>query len=289
MKRISEWIKNVSSWSINAKIFVVVIIILLLIFVKQFYFIVNPWERWMIIRLWNIKNKIYEPWLHLKAPFVEHAKYMNIQTQKIEKHAESASKDLQIVNSTIAFNYSVVPSEVINIYKNIWDLDVVEFRIIEPAIQETVKATTALFTAEELITKRQEVSVQMKQILFDKMKKIWLNVSDINIIDFQFSEEFNKAIENKVKAEQEALAEKNKLEQVKYEAQQRIETSRWRWEAKVLEAKAQAESIRIKAESIKAQWWKEYLKLKRIETRDWKLPTTILWSSDSSVLINMSE
>jgi len=247
---------------------------------------VQPGERWLVIRMGDVQERIYEPGFHLKLPFIERAKMINIQTQKLEKAAESASKDLQIVLSTIALNYNLDPTVVDDLYKNIWDLPIIAQKIIEPAIQETVKAANAKFTAEELITKRAEVNIEMITILRTKLEKNGIIVSDINIVDYQFSEEFNNAIENKVRAEQEALAEKNRLEKTKYEAQQTIEKSKWRSEAKILEAQAEAEAIRIKTEAIKAQWGKDYVTLKRIEKRNGSLPTTSLWNN-MPVIMNL--
>ncbi len=172
------------------------------------------------------------------------------------------------------------------LYKTIWTIWVIENKITQPAIEESVKAANALFTAEQLITKRQEVSEKMKEILKIKLEKVWIIIVDINIIDFQFSSEFNKAIEEKVKAEQDALAEKNRLEKIKYQAQQTIETAKWSSEAKLLQARADAEAIKIKTEAIKAQWWAEYVKLKWIEKRDGKLPITNMWW-DTPVIMNL--
>jgi prohibitin 2 len=118
----------------------------------------------------------------------------------------------------------------------------IEAKVITPSVQESVKATTAKYTAEELITKRQIVSQEIQNSLTDKLAKNGIIVSDVNIVDFNFSVGFNEAIEKKVKAEQEAFAEKNKLETVKYQAQQSIE-----------KAKAEAESIKIQASAIQSQ------------------------------------
>jgi regulator of protease activity HflC (stomatin/prohibitin superfamily) len=69
-----------------------------------------------------------------------------------------------------------------------------------------------------------------------------IEVTALNIIDFQFSEEFNLAIEAKVKAEQESLTQKNVLARKEYEAKQIIVT-----------AQAQAEAIKIQAQAINSQ------------------------------------
>ncbi len=194
---------------------------------------------------------------HLKVPFLEKVKKIEVRTQKMEITAASASKDLQNVQTTIALNYHVIPEEVSELYTKI-GLAYRE-RIIEPSVQEAVKSVTARFTAEELITKREEVKNQIKETLKDKLRKSYLVVDDFNIVNFQFSEQFDLAIEAKQIAEQEALRAERELEKVKIEAQQ-----------KVVQAEAEAESLRLQAEQIKES--KDILELRAIEKWDGKLP-----------------
>jgi putative hydrolase of the HAD superfamily len=125
----------------------------------------------------------------------------------------------------------------------------IESNVFSSAIQEAVKSATAKYTAEELITKRELVRNEIEGILKDKTKNYGLLISQVNIVNFEFSDSFDASIESKVRAEQDALTQRNKLEQVKYEAQQQIER-----------AKAEAETIRISAEAIQnrfAKLWHE--------------------------------
>jgi len=200
---------------------------------------------------------------------------MNVQTQKAEVTADSASKDLQVVTTVIAVNYNLEPAAVRSLYQTIGKDDVIAFKIIAPSIQEAVKSTTAKFTAEELITERTAVAVDIKANLTNKLGKLGILVTDINIVEFRFSPEFDAAIESKVRAEQDALAQKNLLEKVKYEAQQTIETAR-----------AQAESIKIQAEAVTSQWGADYVKLKWIEKWNGALPTTTL--GEQGFIVNLN-
>lgn len=201
---------------------------------------------------------------------------MNIQTQKAEVTADSASKDLQVVTTVIAVNYNLEWGAIRNLYQTVGTNEVIEFKIIAPTIQESVKSTTAKFTAEELITDRSAVAVDIKANLTNKLGKLGILVSDINIVEFRFSPEFDAAIESKVRAEQDALAQKNLLEKVKYEAQQTIETAR-----------AQAESIKIQAEAVTSQWGADYVKLKWIEKWNGALPTTTL--GEQGFIVNLNK
>jgi regulator of protease activity HflC (stomatin/prohibitin superfamily) len=136
-----------------------------------------------------------------------------------------------------------------------------------------VKATTAKFTAEELITKREEVRDAIKGLLTEKLAGTGLKVEQLSIINFDFSTSFNNAIEAKVTAEQNALAAKNKLDQVKYEAQQAIE-----------EARGKASALQIEAQAINTN--PQIIQLRAIEKWDGKLPQV---TSGATPFININK
>ncbi|MCP4485280.1 MAG: hypothetical protein GY823_12070 [Flavobacteriaceae bacterium] len=147
--------------------------------------------------------------------------------------------------------------------------------LIRPVIEESIKSATAKFNASDLITKRDDVRDSITSKLENKLSERGLIINDVNVTDFEFSAEFDRVIEQKVKAEQEALKAKEDLERVKFEAQQQIEKS-----------KAEAEKIRIQAEAITKQGGEEYVKLQWIQKWNGQLPATML-SDDSNMLINL--
>lgn len=203
-------------------------------------------------RFGAVRQNYVNPGVYIKAPFIEDVKIIDIKNQKEEARASAASKDLQTVNSQIAVNYTLREDQVVKLYATV-GLDY-KVRIIDPIIQEAVKSVTAKFTAEELITKREEVSEEIKHHLVEKLSPQGIEVQNFSIIDFDFSKSFNDAIEAKVTAEQDALAAKNKNEQIKYEAQQAIE-----------KAKGNAESIRIESQALQSN--PAILKLREIENQ----------------------
>lgn len=179
----------------------------------------------------------------------------DVRTQKVDVTASASSKDLQTIGVTAVINYSLDGAKLLDLVKTIgsgW-----EPKIIQPAIQESIKSVTARYTAEELITKREDVRTEIQRTFMEKMNGTAIVVSAVNVTNLEFSQAFNDAIEAKVTAEQQALAQKNVLEKTKYEAEQKIVT-----------AKAEAESIRIQAESISKQGGAEYVQLKALEV--WK-------------------
>lgn len=245
-----------------------IIILFVIVLLSKSFFIVRPWERAFTVTLWKIGTTIYEDWFHLKNPFITKVVLFDVQTQKFETMTHASSKDLQTVNTTVVLNYAFGPESVINLYENIGNKETIENKIINPAVQEVIKAVSAMYNAEWLITERSSVSQDIIVALDERLSKLGIQVQAFNITNFEFSSSFDAAVERKVTAEQDALAQKNKLEQVKYEAEQRI-----------AQAQAEAEAIKIQAQAIMNQWWSNYVQLKRVEKWDWKLPTYVAWDS----------
>lgn len=254
------------------KIIVAVGVIFALVVVVNlmtFFVVIGPSERGILLQFGTIKA-IYEPGLHFQIPIVNNVVVVDVLTQKSQSEVNAASKDLQSIRTIVALNYHVDPAKVDMLYRQI-GTDY-ENRIISPAIQESVKATTAQYTAEELITKRPLVKDDIKAKLSERLSTSFIVIDDFSIVDFNFSEGFNQAIELKQTAVQEALKAENDLRRIQIEAQQQIET-----------AKAQAESIRIQGEALKEN--QGLVQLKLAEKWNGVLPVYML--GDSVPLVNL--
>lgn len=221
---------------------------------------VGAGERGVLLRFSAVQGRIFGEGLYFKLPLVESVLKMDVKMQKEQVEAEAASKDLQTVSSVVALNFHVKPDTVAAIYQDVGPA--YKVRIIDPALQEAMKAVTARFTAEELITKREMVRDETKALLREKLDPRGLIVDEFNIVNFTFSRTFSEAIENKVRAEQEALTAKNKLEQVKFEAEQ-----------KVAEAKGKAEAIRVEAAALRDN--PQVLQLRSLEKWNGVLPSVM--------------
>ena len=233
-------------------------IVLALTFFLSPFVIVDTTERAVIINLGTL-DRVLDEGVHWKTPFVESVVVYDVSTQKYQSEATAASQDLQDVTTTVAVQYNIDPMQVEPLYR--------EYRtnvsqsVLEPAIEDAIKAGTAAFNAEALITRRPEVKELIEQTLRERLSEAYINVTNVDIIDFKFSESFSNAIEAKVTAEQEAQKAENDLARVEFEAQQRIE-----------QAKAEAEAIKIQAEAITQQGGRDYVNLKSVEKWDGKLP-----------------
>ena len=249
--------------------------------------------RGVLLTWGKVENTVFMEGLNFKIPFSQSVVLMNVQIQKAESIEATATKDLQEVSTTVAVNYKLDPIYVNEVYRDLRQ-DYVD-RVIKPNIEESLKATTALFRAEELITKRAEVKQTFDTILAERLSIFNIQVIAVSLTDFQFSPSFAAAIDAKVTAEQQALVSKNELEMIRYEAQQQIiqaeaakNATMRRAEgdafAQITEANATAKAIQI----ITAQMTDEYAQYLWLTQWDGKLPA-VYTKDESGLIIDVSE
>ncbi len=249
--------------------------------------------RGVLLTWGKVEDTILPEGLNFKVPFTQSVVLMNVQIQKAESTEATATKDLQEVSTTVAVNYRLNPSAVNEIYTDLRQ-DYAD-RVVKPNIEESLKATTALFRAEELVTKRAEVKATFDDILAERLSIFNINVVSVSLTDFQFSPSFSAAIDAKVTAEQQALVSKNELEMIRYEAQQQIiqaeaakNATMRRAEgdafAQIIDANATAQSIQI----ITAQMTQEYANYLWLKQWDGRLPM-VYTRDENGLMIDISE
>jgi len=190
-----------------------VVIILVIVLATSAFVIVESGHVGVVVTLGAVQPVPLSEGFHLKKPFMDTIVQTDIRLTKAVSKSVAASKDLQTVQTQVSVQYSLTGAVAPRTYQRIGTRDVVAATVIGPAIQESVKAVTAQFTAEQLVTKRAEVKQQIqlaiesfiRVTLEDKDVATALTIANVAITDFEFSDEFNKAIELKVRAEQEAL------------------------------------------------------------------------------------
>ena len=233
--------------------------------------VVKAGHTGVVLTFGAVEDKVLEEGLHFKAPIVQSVVQMNNRTQNIETDGTASSKDLQIISYVVAVNFHVNNTSSATLYQSVgMDYGSV---IIVPAIQESIKAVTAQYTAEELITKRQSVGDQIKTALSDKINQYGLTVEIFNIVNFDFSEEFNAAVEAKQTAQQNALKAEQDLARIEVEAKQ-----------KITQAEAEAESIKLIQEALaKSPDYVDYVKWNKWNG---ELPSVM---GESDILLSMDE
>lgn len=225
----------------------------------------------------KVQDTMLNEGFNFKVPYIEKIINIDCRTQKCEYQMEASSKDLQkISNIKIAINYNVDKSMANQLYKEVGtDFNSI---IVEPAIFECVKQGMSQYTAEELITKRSEVSSIIIDLLTQRLSNKGILVTALNITDLSFSAEFDAVIEKKQITEQQTQQAKYELEKAKVENEKKIEN-----------AKAEAEVMKQQNSQITEQT----LRLKELEIKEkliekWSgnFPTTML-NDNINALFNL--
>ncbi|QLE54713.1 prohibitin family protein [Nostoc sp. TCL26-01] len=232
---------------------------LITIFLTPFV-IVNAGERGVLMEFGKVQDQILGEGLHMMIPVVNTVEKLSVRVQKQEISAEASSKDLQDVFTDVALNWRINPEAVNLIFQQIGDLQNIINKIINPAIEEVLKAVMAQYTAEEIITKRGEVKAGVDIALTTRLANYHITVDDISLVHVHFSERFGEAVEAKQVAEQEA----KRAEFVALKAAKDAE-------AKVNIARGEAEAYRLLRDGLTTQ----LLQKQAIEKWNGKLPLII--------------
>lgn len=210
--------------------------------------IIDAGERGVVLNFGAVDEYVLDEGIHFRIPVVQKIIMMDVKIQKAQTDSDASTKDLQDTKFSIVINYHILPDKVNWIYQNI-GLSYKE-RIIDPSVQEVVKAVSAKYTAEELITQRDKVSKSIKELLKVRLDKYKIVVDGFSIVNFSFSDQFTQAIEEKQTAEQKALKALRDLDRIKIEAKQKIE-----------QAKADAMELQLK----RIQVTDKLIRLRQIE------------------------
>jgi len=250
-------------------------------------------SRGVLLTWGKVEDRVLGEGLNFKMPFSQSVVLMDIQIQKAESVESTATKDLQEVSTTVVVNFRLDPLAVNDVYRDLRQ-DYVS-RVIKPNIQESLKATTSLYRAEELVTRRAEVKQTFDDILNERLSIYDIDLIAVSLTDYQFSPGFMAAIDAKVTAEQQALVSKNELEKIRYEAQQQIiqaeaaknatiRRAEGEALAQIINANATAQSIMI----ITGQMTEEYADYLWLISWDGKLPL-VYTRDENGLIVDVSE
>ena len=260
------------------------VLILVIILASQIFATVPVGYTGILLHMGKVQDSALSEGLHFKMPFIQKIIPVDNRVKKLELSTEAFSKDIQTVSATLAVNYRLQTEKTFSIYKSV-GLSYEE-NLIVPATHEVLKSVCAQYTAEELISKRAESSDKMRDELNEKMSDLGISVTDFNIIDFDFSEEFISAVESKQVAEQlkkkAATENETAIAQAEREKQVAIKQSEAQAESVKIAAQADADAIKLAAdaEAYRLQKLAEQLTDKAIlntlaQNWDGKLPSVV--------------
>lgn len=233
MEDFEDFIDIVSSN--KKKIIVITIFALLIILLINCFTTVDTGYVGIKTRFGKVQDTTIQEGFNFKVPFIEKIVKMDCKTKKIENSSESSTKDLQVANISVALNYNVQKQNANKLYKEVGtDYESI---IITPAILESIKSVTAQYTAEELITKRSEVSSNIQEAIIKKLENKNLDITDFNVTNIDFSDSFDQAIEQKAVKQQEVVAAQADMEKQKIQNEKEISIAEK--DAKVMELQNQ--------------------------------------------------
>lgn len=264
----------------------IIIVILAIIVIVSSVAIVPAGCTGVVTTFGKVSENAYNEGLHFKIPFAQEVITISNKIQVYEADADAVSKDLQSVSSKIAVNYRIMNDYSASIYKNIGsDYQSV---VLMPTVQESMKSVCAKYTAEQLITMRAQVGDEIKTELENRVQEYGIQIEKFNIVNFEFSEEFNAAIEAKQVAEQNHLKTKTEQEQA-------IVIANAEAEKKIIAAEAEATSIKTKADAqaeanktLTASLTDELIKYQTIDKWDGVLPK-VAGSANPLIALDLNE
>ena len=183
-------------------------IIIAFIAIMSSFSIIETGERGVVLRLGEYKYTMNEG-LNFKAPFIDSVYKMQIRDRSYNSDVEVSSKDMQTIKISSSLVYSLDSQKVGDIYRRYGNN--IESTIIKPTVAEVINATIAQYPIEEFVSKRDEISKRIMGTIQTRLSDIGIDIKSFLITNHDFSDDYNKAIEQKKIAEQAAItAEYNK-------------------------------------------------------------------------------
>ena len=237
----------------------VVAFVLFVIFIIMFnpFVMVGPGERGIKIKLGQVEPEVYNEGLHFIFPFVQKFKTMNIKTQRTTIETSVYTKDIQQAKITYVLNFNVQPDKANKLFQEV-GMNYTH-TILTPVVEGTIKDIIGKWNAQDLIANREKATSDILFKLQNQLKDNYIDITDFQMIEINYSDVFERAIESKVTAEQEALKAKNKTVQVEEEAKQ-----------KVIAAQAEAKSMAIRAQALSQN--KSLVEYEAVQKWDGKMP-----------------
>lgn len=221
---------------------IAVIALIIFMAILSSFVTIGPGERGVLMTFGAVHQGVLTPGLHMKIPFVQSVKRMNVRIQKSETSETAASHDLQDVTTKVAVNWSINPADAEWVYQNLGNEELLQEKVIGPIVSNAVKAVAAHYDAEQLVEQRDTVRDQVQQQVVTGLGAYKIRVQGVNITNFQFSPEYSTAIEQKQVAQQKALQAQYDLQRAEVQAKQAVAV-----------AKGQADSQRLLQQTLTPQ------------------------------------
>lgn len=255
------------------------------------FYTVESGERGVLLRFGEVVS-IEDPGLHFKLPYVESVKILSLRSQNIGIDTSIYSADTQAADVHLSVNFQLNPAEVKKIYVT-YGQDY-EQRIIIPQVQSQCKDAFGTFTAVNIVRSRDAVAHKIFDNLAGHLKTQGIDVTSVQIENIDFSDEYEKSVEERMKAEVEVAKLQQSLEQQKIRADMARAEAQGLADSRLMSARAEAESTKLRGEAEAAvidakakamnQAGASYIGLIRAEKWNGILPTTMLPSQSIPII-----
>ena len=241
----------------------VLILLGILVLTSSFYTIRSS-ERGVLSTFGKMSDEVIEDGLHMKIPFIQTIKRVNVQQKKHDGKEDSYTRDVQTSEVEYTINYDLVRENISKLMKNVGDD--YHNRIVVPFIRSAMKESFGNFAATEIVENRDAVRRQIEQQLRETLDATYFMNVQFQLVNIDFDDDFETAIKEKQVAEQNALKAKNVTIQVEEQAKQTK-----------IKAEAEAEAMSIKAAALESN--PKLVNYEAVQKWDGKLPQYMLGNS----------
>lgn len=212
------------------------------------WYTIDAGERGVILRNGAVVG-VAQPGLGFKMPLVDSVQEISVQTQKLAyPKVQSYSKDQQPADIAISLNYRITPDSVTDVYSSFGSLEALDGRVIGPRMLSGLKNTFGQFNAERAIRERSLLNAEVQKSISESMPK-YVIMEGVQIENIDFSDAFEKAVEERAQAEVEVAKFKQNAEREKVTAEITVTKAKAQADAVRAEAQAQADAIRLKGDA----------------------------------------
>ena len=254
------------------------------------FYTIEQGERGVLLRFGKVME-VEDSGLHFKIPFVDSVKKMAVRTIKWTLKTAVYSKDIQGAEVKISLNFHLSPASVGSIYANA-GMEYDE-KLILPQLLSVSKDVFGKYNAVSIVQAREELSKEICKALEAKFSPMGIIIESVQLENIDFSDSYEKSVEERMKAEVEVQKVKQNLEREKINADMLRAKAQGEADAKIAQAeanaksielvgRAEAEAIRAKSEAMRAN--PDYVKMLQAEKWDGKLPQSIVPSSSVPIL-----
>lgn len=235
----------------------------LLVIISSTY-LIDPGFRGVLTTLGRVAPRSYSNGIGFKWPFISSMKQMDVRTQAFTEQTSSYTSDVQTAQMKYTFTYELNPTNVHILYESVGVN--YEVKKIVPVLNDVLKDVIGKWQAQDLVANRDKARMDILEGLNERIDPVFFQNLTFQIIDVDYSDNFEKAIENKVIAEQRAQEAVNNTKRIKEEAEQ-----------KLISAKAEAEAMEIKSQALARN--KGLTEYEAVQKWDGKLPQYMLGNS----------